>query len=80
MPRRPTKARKYQTKILIGGQWRDSVSGKSFKTIDPSTEEVITEIAMGDAADIDLAVKARGRRSTTARALGARWTPAIAAA
>ena len=58
LPRRPTKARKFQTKMLIGGQWRDSVSGKTFKTIDPSTEEVITEIAMGDAADIDLAVKA----------------------
>ena len=58
MPRRPTTARKYQTKLLINGQWRDSVSGKTFKTIDPSTEDVITEIAMGDAADIDLAVKA----------------------
>ena len=58
LPRRPTKARKFQTQLLIDGQWRDSVSGKTFKTIDPATEEVITEIAMGDAADIDLAVKA----------------------
>ena len=58
LPRRPTKARKFQTQLLIDGQWRDSVSGKTFKTFDPSTEEVITEIAMGDAADMDLAVKA----------------------
>ena len=57
-PRRPTTARKYQTKLLINGQWRDSVSGRTFKTIDPATEDVITEVAMGDAADIDLAVKA----------------------
>src|SRR6516165_10709038 len=58
LPRRPTKARKYQTQLLIDGKWRDSVSGKTFKTFDPSTEEVITEIALGDTADIDLAVKA----------------------
>ena len=50
--------RKFQTKLLIDGQWRDSVSGKTFKTINPATEEVITEVADGDAADIDLAVKA----------------------
>ena len=48
----------YQTKILIGDQWRDSVSGKTFPTINPATEEVIAEIAEGDAADVDLAVTA----------------------
>ncbi|HMB04917.1 MAG TPA: aldehyde dehydrogenase family protein [Isosphaeraceae bacterium] len=56
-PRRAA-ARKFQTKLLIDGQWRDSVSGKTFKPINPATEEVITEVAEGDAADIDLAVKA----------------------
>ncbi len=50
--------RSFQTRMLIGGQWRDSVSGKSFSTINPATEEVIAEVAEGDAADIDLAVKA----------------------
>lgn len=30
-----------QTKILIGGEWRDAVSGKTFQTINPATEEVI---------------------------------------
>jgi aldehyde dehydrogenase (NAD+) len=59
-PRRQTK-RSFQTKLLIDGQWRDSVSGKTFKTFNPATEELITEVAEGDAADIDLAVKAARR-------------------
>ena len=56
-PRRATR-RTFQTKLLIDGKWRDSVSGKTFETINPATEEVIAEVAEGDAADIDLAVKA----------------------
>ena len=47
-----------QTKMLIGGQWVDAVSGKTFPTINPATEEKIADIAEGDAADIDLAAKA----------------------
>ena len=60
-PRRQTK-QAFQTKLLIDGQWRDSVSGKTFETINPATEEVIAEVAEGDAADIDLAVKAARKR------------------
>jgi aldehyde dehydrogenase (NAD+) len=56
-PRRATLPT-LQTKMLIDGQWRASVSGKTFATINPATEEVITQVAEGDAADIDLAVKA----------------------
>jgi aldehyde dehydrogenase (NAD+) len=56
--RRRAAARTLQTKMLIDGQWRDSVSGKTFATINPATEEVIAEVAEGNAADIDLAVKA----------------------
>ena len=59
-PRRATRPT-LQTKMLIDGQWRDSVSGKTFETIDPATEEVIARVAEGDAADIDLAVKAARR-------------------
>ena len=33
------------------------VSGKTFETINPATEEVIAQVAEGDAADVDLAVK-----------------------
>ena len=47
-----------QTKILIGGEWRDSVSGKTFDTVNPATEEVIASIAEGDKEDVDLAVAA----------------------
>ncbi|MDA1048904.1 MAG: aldehyde dehydrogenase family protein [Planctomycetota bacterium] len=52
----PPKVR--QTQLLIGGKWRDAVSGKTFATVNPATEEVIAEVAEGDAADIDLAAKA----------------------
>ena len=45
-------------KLFINGKWVDSVSGKTFNTLNPATEEVITGIAEGDKADIDLAVAA----------------------
>ena len=44
--------------LFIGGKWLDSVSGKTFATINPATGEVICQVAEGDKADIDLAVKA----------------------
>lgn len=47
-----------QTKMLIGGQWVDAVSGKTFATINPATEEKIADVAEGDAADVDLAARA----------------------
>jgi phenylacetaldehyde dehydrogenase len=45
-------------KMLINGNWVESVSGKTFPSYDPSTGEVLATIAEGDRADIDLAVKA----------------------
>jgi len=45
-------------KMLINGKWVDAVSGKTFPTYDPSTGEVLAQVAEGDRADIDLAVKA----------------------
>ncbi len=44
--------------MLIGGKWVDSVSGKTFATTNPATGETICQVAEGDKADIDLAVKA----------------------
>ena len=44
--------------LFIGGKWQDSVSGKTFPTINPATGETICQVAEGDKADIDLAVKA----------------------
>jgi len=46
------------TKLFIDGQWVDAISGKTFATIDPSTEEVIAQIAEGDKADVEKAVAA----------------------
>jgi aldehyde dehydrogenase (NAD+) len=47
-----------QTQCFIGGEWVPAASGKTFETVNPATEEVITQVAEGDAADIDAAVKA----------------------
>jgi len=49
------------TECFIGGKWRPAVSGKTFPTINPATEEVIAEVAEGDQADIDAAVAAARR-------------------
>jgi len=45
-------------KLFINGRWVDSVSGNTFDTLNPATEKVITSVAEGDSADIDLAVTA----------------------
>src|SRR5438270_5429315 len=57
-PKSATQAQVKQTKILIDNKWVDSVSGKTFETINPATGEVIAKVAEADAADVDLAVKA----------------------
>ena len=41
-----------QTGILIGDEWQPAVSGKTFQTINPATEEVICEVAEGDKEDV----------------------------
>ncbi|XP_057966920.1 aldehyde dehydrogenase family 2 member C4-like isoform X2 [Malania oleifera] len=46
------------TQLFINGQFVPPISGRTFETIDPRTEEVIANIAEGDKEDIDLAVKA----------------------
>ncbi|WP_159711753.1 aldehyde dehydrogenase family protein [Geminicoccus flavidas] len=48
-------------KLLIDGQWVDARSGKTFAVEDPATQETITHVAEGDAADVDLAVAAARR-------------------
>ena len=48
----------HQTECFIGGRWTPSVSGKTFDTINPATEEVIAQVAEGDKEDVDLAVAA----------------------
>jgi phenylacetaldehyde dehydrogenase len=45
-------------KMMIGGKWIDSASGKTFPTFNPATGEVLSQVAEGDREDIDRAVKA----------------------
>ncbi|TWT55008.1 Phenylacetaldehyde dehydrogenase [Rubripirellula amarantea] len=44
--------------LLIDGRWVSAKSGKNFDVFDPATDEVVAQVAEGDAADIDLAVTA----------------------
>ena len=45
-------------KMLIGGEWVESASGKLFDTYNPSTGDVLARVAEGDRTDIDRAVTA----------------------
>ncbi len=47
--------------LLIDGQHVPSVSGQTFKTLNPATEQVIATIAEGNAEDVDRAVAAARR-------------------
>lgn len=38
----------YQSKIFINNEWLNSVSGKTFATINPTTEEKLADIQEGD--------------------------------
>src|SRR6195952_3882626 len=46
--------------LFVNGEFVDG-GGKSFKTISPSTEEVLAEVAEADESDVDAAVKAARR-------------------
>lgn len=54
----PPKVQPKQTQLLINGKFVNSVSGKTFDTFNPATEEKITSVQEADRADVDLAVKA----------------------
>jgi phenylacetaldehyde dehydrogenase len=45
-------------KLLIGGEWVEARSGKTFETYNPANGEVLAQVAEGDRADIDRAVAA----------------------
>jgi len=45
-------------RLLIGGQWVEAASGQTFPSVNPSTGEVIAELAEADATDADRAVAA----------------------
>ena len=50
--------RQQPVKMLIGGQWVTAASGKTFETYNPATGAVLTQVAEGDAEDINRAVAA----------------------
>jgi len=57
------------TQIFINNEWHNSVSGKTFPTINPCNGEVICQVQEGDKADVDKAVKA----ARDAFKLGSKW-------
>jgi aldehyde dehydrogenase (NAD+) len=52
-------------KLLINNEWVDSQSGKYFDVINPSTEQVLAQVAEADKADVDMAVKVARRAFET---------------
>lgn len=51
--------------LFIGGKWARPHSGKYFPSVNPATEEKLTEIAAADEADVDKAVRAARRAYET---------------
>jgi aldehyde dehydrogenase (NAD+) len=49
---------KPHNQLFIGGGWTPGRSGDTFETVNPSTEEVITNVARGSSEDVDEAVRA----------------------
>ena len=47
--------------LLIDGNWVDAASGRTFPTYDPASGEKLTEVAHGEAEDVDRAVAAARR-------------------
>src|SRR5690348_11533364 len=45
-------------KLLINNKWVDSLSERTFPTVNPATGDELARIAEGDAADVDAAVRA----------------------
>ena len=47
----------FYNQIFINNEWHNAISKKRFPTINPSTGEVICQVATGDKEDVDRAVK-----------------------
>ncbi|PZW98035.1 phenylacetaldehyde dehydrogenase [Pseudomonas sp. 478] len=56
-------------RLFIGGSWQDAAAGRRFAVENPATEETLTEVAQGDARDVDAAVAAARTAFTGAWAL-----------
>ena len=62
-----------QNQLLINGKFQPSISGRTFVSINPATEEMIAEVAEAGPEDVDLAVAAARKAYTFAG--WARMTP-----
>lgn len=58
VPLRETQVQIGSTDLLINNDWVKSISGRRFATINPTTGEVICDVAQADTQDVDKAVKA----------------------
>ena len=65
-------ARTLSNKLLIDGALVPSVSGKTFPVVDPATQEQVGEAAEGNAADVDVAVRAAAKAQKSWAKLAAR--------
>jgi succinate-semialdehyde dehydrogenase / glutarate-semialdehyde dehydrogenase len=57
--------------LLIDGEWRSALSGKTIDVINPATEEKIGSVAHAEKADLDLALAAVQKGFTTWRRISA---------
>lgn len=71
-----TKPQVKYTQIFINNEWHNSISGKTFPTLNPSTGEKIVDVQEGDKADVDRAVAT----AREAFKLGSQWRKTDASA
>jgi aldehyde dehydrogenase (NAD+) len=55
--------------LFVDGEFREASDGKVFKTVSPSSEEVLSEVAQASQADVDAAVRAARKAFTSWSAL-----------
>ena len=55
---RPAPAGIGAGQLFIGGKWRDAADGQTMTTVNPATEEAITEVAQAGTTDADDAARA----------------------
>jgi phenylacetaldehyde dehydrogenase len=60
--------------LLIGGEWVDAKDGRTFETVNPSTEEVLVQVAYASKVDVDRAVVA-ARTAFESPSAWSRMTP-----
>jgi acyl-CoA reductase-like NAD-dependent aldehyde dehydrogenase len=58
MPTPEETARQARGRLLVGGDWSDATSGKTFESINPADESVIATVAEAGEADADRAIAA----------------------